>query len=226
VSQRRACKRRTWSPPRGRRGNPMDRLQEARSIRRRRQPLTRPDRLPGREKYRREAVEFGPERILAAGRRIELRGDRRGNARLGRSPVLRNVQVPGQGTADGWVVPNCQSGQIAHGTCSRFMAVAGESRSATAAVGGLLRSSVFAISPHPVFAHIVLAQDLTGLLCKAPVSARLRLVAVLRRLRPMRMRALFGRLLPSGQSGRPSFMRRSRLDCRWQDRDRGPPAPD
>jgi hypothetical protein len=67
-------------------------LQEARSIRRRRQRLTRPDRLPGREKYRREAVEFGPERILAAGRRIELRGDRRGNAKLGRSPVLRNVR--------------------------------------------------------------------------------------------------------------------------------------
>jgi len=93
-------------------------------------------------------------------------------------------------------------------------------------VGGLLQSSVFAISLHPVFAHVVFAQDLAGLLRKAPVSARLRLVAALRRLRPMRMRAPFGRLLPSGQSSRPSFMRRSRPDCRWQDRDRGPPAPD
>jgi hypothetical protein len=33
-----------------------------------------------------------------------------------------------------------------------------------AAVGGLLQSSVFAISPHPVFADIVLAQDLAGLM--------------------------------------------------------------
>ena len=31
--------------------------------------------------------ELGPERILAACRRIELRGDRRGNAKLGRAPV-------------------------------------------------------------------------------------------------------------------------------------------
>jgi hypothetical protein len=92
--------------------------------------------------------------------------------------------------------------------------------------GDLLQSSVFAISLHPVFAHVVFAQDLPGLLSKAPVSARLRLVATLRRLRPTRMRALFGRMLPSGQSGRPLFMRRSRPGCRWQDQDRGPPAPD
>jgi hypothetical protein len=31
--------------------------------------------------------ELGPERILAACRRIELRGDRRDNAKLGRAPV-------------------------------------------------------------------------------------------------------------------------------------------
>jgi hypothetical protein len=94
-----------------------------------------------------------------------------------------------------------------------------------ATIGGLLQSSVFTISLHPVFAHVVLAHDLAGLLRKAPVSARLRLVAALRRLRPMRMRALFGRMLPSGQSDRPLFMRRSRPGRRWQDRDRGPPAP-
>jgi hypothetical protein len=74
----------------------------------------------------------------------------------------------------------------------------------------LLQSSVFAISLHPVFAHVVFAQDLAGLLGKAPVSARMRLVAALRRLRPMRMKVLFGRMFPSGQSGRPLFMRRSR----------------
>ena len=45
--------------------------------------------------------------------------------------------------------------------------------------GDFLQSSVFAISLHPVFAHVVFAQDLAGLLRKAPVSAGLRLVAAL-----------------------------------------------
>src|ERR1700730_4363254 len=77
-----------------------------------------------------------------------------------------------------------------------------------------LQPRCYSISPHPVFAPVVFAQDLADLLRKAPVSARLQLVAAYRRLRPMQVRALFGRLLPSGQSGRPSFMRRSRPDCR------------
>jgi hypothetical protein len=94
-------------------------------------------------------------------------------------------------------------------------------------VGGLLQSSVFAISLHPVFAHVVFAQDLAGLLRKAPVSASLRLIAALRWLRPMRRGdAVWSDVAFGSQSGRPLFMGRSRRDCRWQDRDRGPPAPD
>ena len=60
-------------------------LQEARPVRRRQQRRARSDRLPAREKNRREAVEFDPKRVLAACRKIELRGDRRGNAELGRT---------------------------------------------------------------------------------------------------------------------------------------------
>ncbi len=118
------------------------------------------------------------------------------------------------------VTPNCQSGQPApwRRPVTRDCA--------PVTIRDLLQSSVFAISLHPVFAHVVFAQDLAGLLRKAPVSAGLRLVAALRLLRPMRMRALLGRMLRSGQSGRPLFMRQTRPGCRWQDRDRGPPAPD
>src|SRR5262249_56857700 len=66
------------------------------------------DRFPRREKNRSEAIELSPKRILAACRRIELRGDRCGNAELGWAPVLGNVQVPRQRAADRWIVPNSQ----------------------------------------------------------------------------------------------------------------------
>jgi hypothetical protein len=58
-------------------------LQQARSVRRPRQRPACPDRLPAREKYRREAVKLDPKGVLAARPRIELRGDGRGNAELG-----------------------------------------------------------------------------------------------------------------------------------------------
>jgi hypothetical protein len=90
-------------------------LQQTRPLRRLRQRRARPDRLPAREKNGRETVELNPERVLAACRRIELRGDSRGNAELGRAPVLRNVQIPRQRTADRWIVPNGQISQVAHG---------------------------------------------------------------------------------------------------------------
>jgi hypothetical protein len=69
-------------------------LQQARPVCRLRQWRPRPDRLPTREKYRREAVELSPQRVLAAYERIEPGGDRGGDAELGWTPVLRDVQVP------------------------------------------------------------------------------------------------------------------------------------
>src|SRR5262249_17346526 len=90
-------------------------LQQARSLRRLRQWRAHPDRLPTREKNWREAVEFDPQRVLAACRKIKQCGDGRGNAELGRAPVLRNVQIPRQRTANRWILPNCQLGQVAHG---------------------------------------------------------------------------------------------------------------
>src|SRR5262249_55050099 len=69
-------------------------LQQARSLRRRRTRRARPDRLPARDKYRREAVKLDPQRVLAACRRIKPRGDRCSDAELGWTSVLRNVQVP------------------------------------------------------------------------------------------------------------------------------------
>src|SRR5262249_39331733 len=72
-------------------------------------------RLPAREKNWREAVEFDPECVLAACRKIKLCGDGRGYAEFGRAPVLRDVQIPRQRTANRWIVPNCQLGQVAHG---------------------------------------------------------------------------------------------------------------
>src|SRR6266540_1109245 len=90
-------------------------LQQARPVCRLRQWRPRSDRLPAREKNWREAVEFDPERALAACRKIKLRGDGRGNAELRRASVLRNVQIPRQRTPNRWIVPNCQLGQVAHG---------------------------------------------------------------------------------------------------------------
>jgi len=46
-------------------------------------------------------------------------------------------------------------------------------------------------SPHPIFARVVLAENLADLLGKALVSGCLRLVATLLRLRPIRTGALF-----------------------------------
>src|SRR6516164_10964780 len=68
-------------------------LQQARTICRLRQWRARPDRLPARDEYRREVVELDPQRVLAACRRIKLGGDRCGDAELGWTSVLRNVQV-------------------------------------------------------------------------------------------------------------------------------------
>src|SRR6516165_6621846 len=89
-------------------------LQYARSLRRPRQRRARPDRLPARDKYRREAIELGPKGALATCRKIKLRGDRRGNAEFGWAPILRNVQVPSERAADRWIVPNSQLRQVAH----------------------------------------------------------------------------------------------------------------
>src|SRR5262245_19208394 len=69
-------------------------LQQARSLRRLRQWLARPDRLPARDECRREAIKLSPKGALATCRKIKLRGDRRGNAEFGWAPILRNVQVP------------------------------------------------------------------------------------------------------------------------------------
>src|SRR5262249_19432497 len=69
-------------------------LQQARSLRRLRQRRARPDRLPARDECRREAIKLSPKGALATCRKIELRGDRRGNAEFGWASVLRNVQVP------------------------------------------------------------------------------------------------------------------------------------
>jgi hypothetical protein len=52
------------------------------------------DRLPARDEYRRKTVKLDPQRVLAACRKIKLRGDRCGDAELAWVPVLRNVQVP------------------------------------------------------------------------------------------------------------------------------------
>src|SRR5499427_10560725 len=89
-------------------------LQQARTVRRLRQWRARPDRLPARDEYRREALELDPQRVLAACRRIKLRGDRCGDAELGWASVLRNVQVPCERPADRRIVPNSQPVQVAH----------------------------------------------------------------------------------------------------------------
>src|SRR5262249_20681552 len=75
-------------------------LQEARTVCRLRQWRARPDRLPARDEYRREAGKLDPQRVLAACRRVKLRGDRCGDAELCWASVLRNVQVPRQRPSD------------------------------------------------------------------------------------------------------------------------------
>src|SRR5262245_44062855 len=90
-------------------------LQQAWSMRRLRQPGACPNCLPACEKNRREAVKLDPKGILAARPRIDLRGDRSSNLKLGRAPVLRNVEVPRQRPAKRWIVPNSKLNQVAHG---------------------------------------------------------------------------------------------------------------
>src|SRR5262245_4475672 len=69
-------------------------LQQARTVCRLRQWPARPDRLAARDEYRPEAGKLDPQRLLAAWRRIKLRGERCGDAELSWASVLRNVQVP------------------------------------------------------------------------------------------------------------------------------------
>src|SRR5262249_829003 len=89
-------------------------LQQARPVRRLGQGRAGAGRRPALQKYRREAIELGPKRALATCRRIKLRGDSRGDAELSWAPVLGNVQVPRERTADRWIVPNSQLGQVEH----------------------------------------------------------------------------------------------------------------
>jgi hypothetical protein len=73
-----------------------------------------PDRLPACEKNRRQLVELGPEGIFATCCRIKLQSNRGGNTELGRASVFRDVKVPRQRVANGWIVPHSQLGQVAH----------------------------------------------------------------------------------------------------------------
>jgi hypothetical protein len=77
-------------------------------------------------------------------------------------------------------------------------------------------------SPQPIFARVVRAENLADLLGKAPVTGRLRLVAALLRLRPIRAQALFRWFAHRSRlklcRTPPSFKRRSRPECRSQDR--------
>jgi hypothetical protein len=90
-------------------------LQQARPVGGRRQRSACPDVLPTRQKDRHQAIELGPQGFLAAACGIELGSERRGDAELGRPAVLRHVEVPRQRAGDRGVVPNSQSGQVAHG---------------------------------------------------------------------------------------------------------------
>src|SRR5262249_26994191 len=91
-------------------------LEQAWPVHCRRQWRARPDCPPPCEKYRRQAVELGPERLLLLGSgRIELDWEGCGNAKFGRPSVLRHGQIPRQAVADRRIVPDSQSRQIAHG---------------------------------------------------------------------------------------------------------------
>src|SRR6516162_10939449 len=59
-------------------------FEQARPVHRRRQWRARPDCSPPCEKYRRQAVELGPERLLLGSGRIELDWEGCGNAKFGR----------------------------------------------------------------------------------------------------------------------------------------------
>ena len=81
-------------------------LQQARPLRSWQQGRACTDRLPARDKDRHEPVELDPQRFFGTCPGIELCRDRRGNAELRRTPVLRDIQVPRQRTAD------CRMSQI------------------------------------------------------------------------------------------------------------------
>jgi hypothetical protein len=83
-------------------------LEQAGSFRRFRQPGTRPDRLPAREKNRREPVELAPQRFLGGSGGIDIGGKRRRNAELGRAAILRNFEIPRQRAPDCGILPNSQ----------------------------------------------------------------------------------------------------------------------
>ena len=90
-------------------------LQQARAVSRFRQRCPRPDRLPTREETRGQPVELGPQSVFAHCREIEIRGDGGCDAELSRTPVLRNVEIPGERIADRRIVPDSQAVQLAHG---------------------------------------------------------------------------------------------------------------
>ena len=131
--------------------------------------------MPACEKNRREAVKLGPKSILGARPRVDLRGDRRSNAKLCRAPVLCNVQIPRQRTADRWIVPNSELSQGAHG---RFFAILFHRRRKCPLAKRSDRRLL-----HAIFTGVVLAKNLANLLSKALVTGRLRHIAVPFRLR-------------------------------------------
>jgi hypothetical protein len=67
-------------------------FEQARPVRLGRQRRAVANRLPALEENPCQAVEFGPQRFLPAHRKIQVRGDRSGNAELGRTPVLRHAR--------------------------------------------------------------------------------------------------------------------------------------
>jgi hypothetical protein len=76
-------------------------LKQARPVRRCRQWRACSDRLPSCEKYRRQAVELGPERLLLLrSGRIELDWEGCGNTKFGWPSVARHGQIPRQAIAD------------------------------------------------------------------------------------------------------------------------------
>jgi hypothetical protein len=81
-------------------------LQQARAVRRLGQRFAFPDRLPTREEAGGQALEPRPQRLLARGRGVETRGNRGGDAELGRPPVLRNLEIPGERGTNNRIAPN------------------------------------------------------------------------------------------------------------------------
>src|SRR6516165_1884545 len=90
-------------------------LEQAWPVHCRRQWRVRPDCLPPCEKYRRQAVKLGPERLLLGSGRIELGWEGCGNTKFRWPSVLCHGQIPRQAVADRRIIPDSQSRQIAHG---------------------------------------------------------------------------------------------------------------